>query len=1057
MCGWRPAVRVAAWACFAALLGAGRPADGATAGRTALLADLADRFRAEVYPILARGANGCKACHSADSTQSFRVLSSPAATFSLMLERDLLNPSDPMAVPKRLTSADGSLRMPQAGTLDGLEIDRVVRFADDLRRSLGAGDSGPAARADERFPDSLLLPYDGPDVSDRAQRRLSYFQLRRSVETVFGADWLAGSGDDPFRSKAHALGGADFRSSFDQSRTMTASYISAWQEIAREVARRYVSAPAETRFPGFDPDVFVDRSRRKAARSAEALYRRILFAEPSKAELDRALQLVRELQGRPLDRRIVRFRLDVADAEDRSASREIDVTLRAARASVSRHLVNQASAPEGEPWVRISDRPFPFRAGDPDHLVRIVARPGNHVTVFDAVRFVRVRDGAETGEALIRDNLDPQSTFSGQWRPIAKEGELSRAGGAKKKYESDIGVIGSNHLEWRSVDNRLASAEVAAEVPEDGDYNVYLNCPRVPRAATAAMVEVHSDAGSGPPTIDDGRDSAGFATVFMDQTESTLDAEGDSQWEMIHSEVLLTGSDDYVEISNRGVDPTSKVVVADAVKFVPLDGGSEIIVDNASTDGFEVSRGWAPDQLVRNLPGRGKMHGKDILHYPPSKSGEPIKGQQVDPDTRVWARYRPVQGGAYRPGWYSVHVWAPGGHTHADWVAVDIHGSAFAPVVSVETPPTFVVGEVAFLNATRTHHPAGTPLTMGWSHDASDLGLRLQGASTPAPTFRVPPLRSPRPGWAGLIEALLQRPEFVMPRDGSDAAPVTKLVRTALDLVGRVPTVSELSRFEREGRIEPLIDSYLASREFRDFFFHRARGVFRSRGSAESDEPARLWAYIAANDLSYRELFTADYTVGTDWQKTNRRPIHGPTGFLTMKGYLEGRPGLPKFTYPAEVLTFALGVQFEVSDAVEDARDKVVSTTDPDSICYSCHKLLTPLAFQRERWDEHGHYRSVDEGHDPIDDSDRGVVPDYPFKGTGLGAFASQVVRKERFVRSFINQHHDMLFHRPLRLFEDQRDEYKQLYDFATANDLRIRPLLKKLVLMRLADRPGGA
>ncbi len=76
-------------------------------------------------------------------------------------------------------------------------------------------------------------------------------------------------------------------------------------------------------------------------------------------------------------------------------------------------------------------------------------------------------------------------------------------------------------------------------------------------------------------------------------------------------------------------------------------------------------------------------------------------------------------------------------------------------------------------------------------------------------------------------------------------------------------------------------------------------------------------------------------------------------------------------------------------------------------------------------------------------------MPDYPFKGKGLSAFAGQVVKKERFVRTFVNLHHDMLFHRQLRLYEDQRDEYRELYKFAMANDLKIRPLLKKMVLMR--------
>lgn len=1037
----------AAWTI--ALVGASQPARGETAERTTLLAQLADRFRAQVYPLLARGAGGCAACHGPRSGQSFQVLEAPSATFSLLLERGLLDPEDPMAIPSRITTHDRDLRMPKAGTLEAAEIGTIVRFARDVAAGIGSESAGEGALRDERYPDSLLLPYDGEEKSDRAQRRMSYYQLRRSFETLFGADWLAASGADPFRSKAQALGGADFRSSFDQSRAITASYVSALQEIAREVARRFVSAPSEALFAGFDPDAPVDGSPEAATRNVRTLYRRILFSEPSETEIRRALDLVRELQDRPEDRRTVRFALTVEDPAGRRDRRQIDVTLSAARAAVARYLIDQSAEPAGDSWVRVGGRPFRFEAANPDHFVRLVARPGNGITVFDAVKFVRVQDGVETSQSTVLDNLDPECTLSGGWEPVAKDGERSRAGKPKKKYEIDLDVVGSNHLERRNIDNRPGSATVALRLPEDGEYNVYLSWPRIPRAARATLVEVHSASGPARPAFDDRRQATGFATTFLDQTESTLDETGETQWELILREVLLEGPEDFVEVSNRGVDSSAKVVVADAVKFVPLDGSAEIVVDNSSAEGFEASEGWAPDKLVRNLPGRGKMHGEDILHYPPAKSGEPVKDQEIDPGRRAWARYRPVRDGSFRPGWYSVHVWTPGGHTHADWVPFDVHGSSFAPVAFVEAPPTFNVGETAVLNATATYHPADKPLSFRWTHDAGDLGLRIEGAATPSPRFRVPSLKSARPGWAGLIEALLQRPEFVLPRDDEDSASGQKLLRAALDLVGRIPTTDEFRRFRRTGRLEPLVDAYLSSDDFRDFFFHRARGVFRSRGTPESDEPARLWTFIATNDLSYRELFTADYTVGTDWEKAERRPVHGPTGFLTMKGYMEGRPGLPKFTYPAQVLTFALGMQFEVSDAVEQARERVVSTTDPSSICYSCHKLLTPLANQRERWDAHGHYRAVDDDHQPIDDSDRGVVPGYPFKGEGLRAFASQVVRKERFVRAFVNQHHDMLFHRPLRVHQDQRDDYRELHDFAIANDLRIRPLLKRMVLMR--------
>ena len=1020
--------------------------------RQAALESLATRFARDVYPLLSRQANGCAVCHNAQSPQLFQVLDSAGATFSLILEHDLLAPEDPMAIPGRLSSADPELRMPKAGDLSKEERDLIQQFALDSKETLRELDAIIESAPDERFPDALLLSYDGPVRDEPVSRRLSYYQLRRSFGTLFGQEWLEGSGRDPFGHKANRFGGADFRASFDASRAVSASYLANLQEVAREVARRYVSAPKDVLFEGFDPDVHAGRSRKRAARNVKTLYTRIVFEEPSDGETERALTLVRQLQRLPATERTVRFSLEVSTKDGLRDIRHADALVRKSGASVARFRLDQSRpAPAGGNWVRIGDVPFRFESANPEHFVRVVARPGNHVTAFDAVKLTRVINGSESNTSIVLDNLDPECILTGEWEPVEKDGERSRAGPPKKKYEQELHVVGTNHLESRTLDNRLSYATMRLRIPASGDYNVYLSWPAIPRAANAAVVEVHSASNAKPPSQPESElaRAAGFFRTQVDQTESTLDEQGETQWELIHEGVQFSDESHYLEISNSGVDSTTRVIVADAVKFVPVDGGEAIVVDNTSDDGFEQSEGWAPDELVRNSPGRGKMFGANILHYPPAKNGNPVKDYEIDPEKEAWVRYRPVRDGRYRPGWYQVYMWTPGGHTHSDWVAVDIHGSAFVPVAAIEAIPELSTGEVAVLNGTATHHPMGDSLSYHWHHDAHDLGLRLEGADTATPQFKVPSLSSTRTGWAGLIEALLQRPEFLLPSDREGASPRTKLARVALDLVGRIPTQEEFRRFEDSEDLASMIDWYLASEDFKDFFFHRARIALRSRGTEESDEPARLWTYIATNDLSYRDLFTADYTVDANWKRTSRRLEHGPTGILTMPGFLVGKPGLPKFTYPAQVLTFALGLQFEVSDAVERAREKVVSTTDPASMCYSCHKLLTPLAYQRERWDVHGHYRTVDEEHHPIDDTDRGVVPDYPFKGAGLSAFSTQVVRKERFVRTFINVHHDMLFHRQLRVYEDQRDEYRELHDFALRNDLRIRLLLKKMVLMK--------
>ncbi len=84
--------------------------------------------------------------------------------------------------------------MPRVGDLTTEEIRRINEFAGDLGRILSRADQGLAAPPNERFPDSLLLSYDGEDRNESVERRMSYYQLHRSFAAVFEADWLSSSG-----------------------------------------------------------------------------------------------------------------------------------------------------------------------------------------------------------------------------------------------------------------------------------------------------------------------------------------------------------------------------------------------------------------------------------------------------------------------------------------------------------------------------------------------------------------------------------------------------------------------------------------------------------------------------------------------------------------------------------------------------------------------------------------------------------------------------------------------------------------------------------------------
>jgi hypothetical protein len=226
-----------------------------------------------------------------------------------------------------------------------------------------------------------------------------------------------------------------------------------------------------------------------------------------------------------------------------------------------------------------------------------------------------------------------------------------------------------------------------------------------------------------------------------------------------------------------------------------------------------------------------------------------------------------------------------------------------------------------------------------------------------------------------------------------------------------------------------------------------------SMGSALSDEPARLWTYLVMNQQPFGELLTGEYSVDTAWAKQPRPAYHGKTGLLTMKGFIQTKQGLPHYNYSARVITDFMGTLFEVPPEVFDQRGSATaaSTVDPKSICYSCHQVLTPLAHQRLRWDDNGDYHTTDPmtGQE-IDDSDRGMVATYPYKGKGIESFSTQAVKKEMFIRRTLNAHYNLLFGRDMRWDQDERTVYKELWDLNVSSKGNL-----KAILRAVASSPG--
>ncbi len=304
--------------------------------------------------------------------------------------------------------------------------------------------------------------------------------------------------------------------------------------------------------------------------------------------------------------------------------------------------------------------------------------------------------------------------------------------------------------------------------------------------------------------------------------------------------------------------------------------------------------------------------------------------------------------------------------------------------------------------------------------------------------------------WSGVCEALVRHPDFIFTMPPAvEVAPTEPLkeklrfIALTQRLLGRPPTSAEFTKLTSDG-FASMVHQLIATQEFRDYYFNRIQLRIESQGTPESDEPARMWTFITTQGRNYEEVLTADYTVDTNWQMQERPPEHGRTGVLTAKGYISNKQGLPHYNYAARVFSGFMGSIFEVPPEVFDQRgtSTATSTVAPGSLCFQCHKLLTPLSMQRLRWDDTGAYRTMLDG-ELIDDTDRGLVPSYEFKGQGLEAFSTRAVKKEPFVRRMINTQVKLLLGRELRYSLDERGLYKQLWDQAHASNGDMRVIIE--------------
>ena len=597
-----------------------------------------------------------------------------------------------------------------------------------------------------------------------------------------------------------------------------------------------------------------------------------------------------------------------------------------------------------------------------------------------------------------------------------------------------------------------SSIAVPLEVAEAGRYCVRLLYRNKRDNAENVLVELYAEAlGNRLASMDHTIPEA------VGEAEFFYDCGNDANAFFRPEARFLFGEGDFVEVSNRG---TLQRVTAGAVEFLEADRPQRrFAIDSLAAEGhdqwlrFDEGNFRAYNVKGTKLHDNNQRKGELSLRYPLKLPGNRW-GAWSWPKSEANSRKKSQETAWDPERSYHVRVYYPGKAKQDTRVPLTIRARQSSPIIQVDRPRIANAGALVRLDASKSYTVQRSDLQFEWKQ-VGGVPVEIADPRKPLLEFAAPRLDVRQFAWSSLCEALIRHPDFLFvtppsffETDDSHTRNLLLLVKLAQDLVGRPPRSSEVAELAGGMTLKEFARRYLDSQEFRDFYFHRIRLMFESQGTELQDEPARIWCHVAFEDRPFQEILTGEYTVGPGFEQLERPAHHGRTGVLTTRGFIQGKPGLPHYNYAAQVSMLFLGYVFEVPDEIVDQREGVTAlgTTDPDSACYRCHKILTPLAFQRLNWADDGQFLASDENGQPIDASDRGAVPEYPFAGEGMEAFATQAVRKERFVRTMINTHVNFYFGRPLRLRRDERTFYKRLWDQVHVADFRIRELIFEIV-----------
>ena len=1003
------------------------------------LSQYSKRFQKDLWPLLTRNTNSCVSCHDDDSDSQLHMPDEADAGFKHLLVDGRFDPKNPESLFARIVTTDKKKKMPRPPSKAWTDAEAFLLrdFGNDLLKL----QRKEGSNMDEQFPMELLTDYKGPPLQAGPDTTfITYYQLKRKVKAIFDDDWIR-NGKDLFTENVAIFNGADFVHTFNESSVASATFLSGIDIMAGDIASRaYLtsSGPFKGRAATMASPQAMASPDEAYRKEINRLFNRILFRDATEREVKDAFKLIQNIYRDEslLAMQAKELRFELAVKEENGLASECDFMIPATRGVCGLY---QEYIDENTTTGRQKlGREFNFKAKDENQQFQILNT--NTIGNVSIASIELIGPLPEKTKTTIPAN-DPSVQILGAW--TLKEGNGISSYEDQNENKGSSSLIIPIHvakdgkyemtMSWRKRENSPdKQKEKEKEKEKEKAKDKKGKPPPAPPPLNAAnvLVEVYSydptllaleAAKPVPPK--------GEAHFLIDQTLSNI-----PYWDLKTS--FQFSAADSVEINNAN---TMRSVVADAVHFAIPKTKTKFMVKGIEAEGNEKWEEFNPGQFKpyntfgpKLLTDNNAKKGELKLFYKPSIKKDEWKENEF----------------------YSVRISCPGKAGNETQTPVIVHAQKSSPVLQVRYPLHIQTGGTVTLDAAASYNTQHSKLTFNWTQTGGPR-VEIPDPHSPTITFAAPAIGAQQAAWEGLCRALLRHPDFLFTRPPSVASEKNiaarqklLLVKITQDLLGRTPNEDELQRLEKGAALGTFVDQFLESQEFKDFYFHRIRLVLESHGSDSDDEPTRLWSYIAFNDKPFKEILTADYTVDKKMQRQTRAAYYGKTGLLTMKGFIDGKPGLPHFNYPAIVCEKFLGYIFEVPASIVAMREgaTAASTTSPESTCFSCHKILTPLAYQRTKFTDEGVFRDKDDKGKLVDATDHNLVPSYPFKGEGMEAFAVQAQNKERFIRTMIQTHFVFFFGREMRYEDSERVLYKRLWETANKSNFSIRALLRTML-----------